>query len=250
MANNNRSRPQPKRVVSPTIVCCNHTTVLKGLEFQNLLAALQVYVSDHVLPVWGTDATLVGAKNLRADSWGMVFLDNADQLGASGFHELTHVGLPLAKVFVKTALEEGQPASVAASHELVEMLVDPSNSISTAGPEPGMLYSYECADPVEEYTFSINGFEVTDFVYPEYFEAFRKPGSAQFDHMKRVRRPFQILPGGYQSFTKNGVQSNLFGSAAKQRSFKHEDRRGHRVEARRIASRAKSDPKVIKKHFG
>src|SRR5437016_696845 len=67
-----------------------------------------------------------------------------------------------------------------------------------------------------------------DFVYPAWFEGFRKPDSAQFDYARKVKRPFQILAGGYMSVFKNGRWTQVFGSAGKARRFRREDRRGHR----------------------
>jgi hypothetical protein len=90
---------------------------------------------------------------------------------------------------------------------------------------------------VEQLTFPVNGISMSDFVYPAYFEAFRKPGSAKFDKMGHVRKPFEILPGGYQSIWKNGTWTEVFGSAAKAHAFAQEDRRGHRSELRRQLGR-------------
>jgi len=86
---------------------------------------------------------------------------------------------------------------------------------------------------------------MTDFVYPSYFEAFHKPGSVQFDRLKKVNKPFQILAGGYQIIFKNGKWTQIFGSEAKKKRFQREDRRGHRSEerAKRVLERA--DPGAI-----
>ena len=73
---------------------------------------------------------------------------------------------------------------------------------------------------------------MSDFVYPSYFEGFRKPGSVKFDQMNKVTRPFQILKGGYQIVFKNGKWTQIFGSPAKKKAFAREDRRGHRSEQR------------------
>jgi hypothetical protein len=81
---------------------------------------------------------------------------------------------------------------------------------------------------------------MSDFVYPSYFEAFRRAGSVRFDHLGKVRRPLQILPGGYQIVFRDGQVSQVFGSKAKQRSFAREDRRGHRSEARRSGARQRT----------
>ena len=96
-------------------------------------------------------------------------------------------------MFVKTIASDRASLSVAASHELVEMLVDPAINMLTTGPDPKAAYAYEAADPVEaeSLAFSVNGFKMTDFIYPSYFEIFRKPGSTKFDYRGKVKG----LPG-------------------------------------------------------
>src|SRR5437762_8471227 len=227
--------------VIPTIACFIDKTTKTplGVGLDALIAAMQAYVSQHVAPVWGTPAKLIKSTGFVKDAWAVVFLDNADQPGALAYHDLTPDGLPLAKVFVKTTLDNHDLVSVSASHELVEMLVDPAINIMTTGPDPKVMYAYESADPVEQLSFKVNGIAMTDFVYPAYFEVFHKPGSVRFDQMKKVNKPFQILSGGYQIIFKNGKWSQIFASASKKRRFGREDRRGHRSEERVRAARNK-----------
>ena len=110
------------------------------------------------------------------------------------------------------------------------MLVDPAINLYSTGPRAKTMYAYESADPVEEASFTLDGVAMTDFVFPSYFDDFRKPGSTQFDQMKKVQRPFQLLPGGYQILYKNGKWSQVYGSKAKARRFAREDRRQHRSQ--------------------
>jgi hypothetical protein len=151
--------------------------------------------------------------------------------------------LPISKVFVKTTLDDKQLVSVSASHELVEMLVDPAINLMTTGPNPKIVYAYESADPVEALSFDVDGIQMSDFVYPSYFENFHKPGSAQFDQMDKVRQPFQILSGGYQIVFKNGKWSQVFGSETKKKAFAKEDRREHRSEQRAAKKLERSAPR-------
>ncbi len=216
----------------PKIACFNKATVALGVSFDTLIAAMQVFVDRHVAPVWGTPAKLIKSKDFVKGAWAMVFLDDADQPGALAYHDLTPDGLPQSKVFVKTTLENNDLVSVSASHELVEMLVDPAINLMTTGPDPKTIYAYESADPVEALNFPVNGIAMSDFVYPAYFEAFHKPGSVQFDRLKKVKKPFQILSGGYQIIFKNGKWTQIFGSVSKKKRFALEDRRGHRSELR------------------
>ena len=237
--------------VIPTIACFNKaaTPVSQwGVTLDALIAAMQAYVNQHVTPVWGTPAKLIKSTDFVKDAWAMVFLDDADQPGALAYHDLTPDGLPVSKVFVKTTLDDKQSVSVSASHELVEMLVDPAINMWTSGPNPKIMYAYESADPVEELTFKVNGVDMSDFVYPAYFEVFRKPNSVKFDHQNKVTKPFQILAGGYQIIFKNGKESDVHGSKAKAKRFGKEDRRGHRSITRKSRNLKRADVKKLLRH--
>ena len=216
----------------PVIACINKATVDLGVNFDDLIIALQAYVTRYVAPVWGTPATLIKATTFKQGQWGMVFYDDADVSGALAYHNLTPQGFPLSKVFVKTALKYGEQVSVSASHELAEMLGDPAINMMSVGPDGSTMMAYELCDPCEALSFKVNGIPMSDFVYPSYFESFRKPRSTRFDYMRGINHPFQILPGGYQIIFQDGQWSNVFGSKTKARQFAKEDRRGHRSECR------------------
>jgi hypothetical protein len=218
---------------TPTIACFNKATVPLGADLGALIAAMQQFVDTCVAPVWGTPAKLVQSNDFISGAWAVVFLDDADAANALAYHELTPEGLPISKVFVRTIQGAQQSLSVSASHELVEMLVDPAINLYSTGPDSKALYAYESADPVEETWFPLSGFDMTNFVYPSYFEVFRKPNSTQFDYMKQVSKPFQLLKGGYQIIFKNGKWTQVHGSAAQKMRMKREDRRGHRSETRK-----------------
>jgi hypothetical protein len=218
----------------PTIACFNKATTPLGVDLDDLIAAMQEYIDTTIVPVWNTPAKLKKSTDFVAGAWAMVFLDDADQPGALAYHDLTPDGWPLAKVFVRTTLANGDLVSVSASHELVEMLVDPAINMMTTGPDPKIIYAYESADPVEALSFNVQNIPMSDFVYPAYFEVFRPAGSAQFDYLNKIQKPFEILSGGYQIIFKNGKWSQITGSAAKKKSFAREDRRGHRSESRGV----------------
>jgi hypothetical protein len=215
----------------PTIACINEATVGLGVNFDKLIITLQKSLDECFVPVWGTPAKLVKRTKPLRGAWTLVFLDDADSPRALGYHDLTKDGLPLAKIFVKTTLEIGDKVSVTACHELAEMMVDPAINLWSEGPK-GTLYAYEMCDAVEEEEFSINGIAMSDFVYPAYFELFHKPNSVQFDYLKKVSKPFQILKGGY-SLVRTGRKVNqVFGSKAKERKFIEENRKEHRTQYR------------------
>lgn len=213
----------------PTIACFNRATTPLGVDFDKLLSTLQKFVDRCIVPAWGTPARLVRSTGFIKGTWAMVFLDKADRKNSLAHHDLTPDGLPISKIFVERILRNLEHVSVAASHELVEMLVDPANNLYSTGRKRRLLYAYEVADPVMgEPRFKVNGILMTNFVYPAYFEVFHKHGSTRFDYLKKVREPFQILSGGYQTVLKNGKKGKLSGPGAMSVRFKRAYRPGRR----------------------
>ena len=187
----------------------NASTVVGDQEAQAAVGPLQKQVSQHFAPAWGVDADLdfVGTgKQPPMDHWWLVVLDYSDMSGALGYHDMTPAGLPLGKIFAGTDKQYGSSWTVTASHELLEMLGDPDINLTAMSMTDfqvdqnvvGRLYAYEVCDACEadKFGYKINGTVVSDFVYPSWFESFRKKG-AQFDYGKRITAPFQLLSGGY-----------------------------------------------------
>ena len=177
--------------VIPTIACFNRAKTPEsewGVDLITLIKAMQRYVDECVAPVWGAPAKLIKTEGFIKKAWAMVFLDDADQPGALAYHDLTPEGLPLSKIFVRTTLAARELVSVSASHELVEMLVDPAINMYANGPDLqplyaytgsdpvqtvpldifrySAMYAYESADPVEEETFKLGGVEMSEFIRP------------------------------------------------------------------------------------
>ena len=104
----------------PTIACFNKATTALGVDFDRLLAALQKFVDQHFVPVWGTPARLLKTRGFRKGAWALAFLDRADVANALGYHDLTPDGLPLSKVFVQTTLAAKQKVSVMTAERTTE----------------------------------------------------------------------------------------------------------------------------------
>jgi len=160
-------------------------------------------------PVWGIDADLEfvpPGTRPPPGTWWLAILDNSDQAGALGYHDLTSQGLPLGKVFAQSDIESGNNWTVTASHELLEMLADPGINLAAFvervgqdGIHAGILFAYEACDACEadQYGYQIGGTTVSDFVFPSWFEPFWRPGTTQFDYKNQIKQPFELLPGGY-----------------------------------------------------
>lgn len=187
------------------IAVINQSTVLTDADVSAAVPALQAQIHRDFAPAWGIDADLTfvgGGAQPAAGQWWAVVLDNSDQAGALGYHDLTSEGLPVGKIFAGTDAQYGSKWTVTASHEILEMLGDPDINqtvFAQSSDTAGILYAYENCDACESdpYGYDIDGVTVSDFVYPAWFETFRQPNSTQFDYQKQITAPFQLLPGGY-----------------------------------------------------
>jgi hypothetical protein len=203
------------------------------VPFDKLTAALQRCYDNYFLPVWGYPLTLYNTDAPRRGDWQFIYLDDADDADALGYHDLTKDGQPISKIFVKATIKDGEKVSVTACHELFEMAIDPlANLWAEYG---GKMYAYEMSDPVEEDTFEVDGVEMSNFVHPSWFEPFKHPAGTKYDHLGKLKKPFSMTKGGYMIVMnkKTGKVSEVFGSSAKAKRFAGEERRGHRSEHRK-----------------
>jgi hypothetical protein len=192
--------------MKPTIALVNESTVATDAEIGSIVAALQIQVSRDFAPVWGRGAELVFAgkpANAPKGAWIMAILDDSDQAGALGYHDITSTGAPLGKVFAKSDKEYGLSLSVTMSHETLEMLADPEinqvifNQTTDTG---GELYALEVCDAVEDdgLGYMIDGVLVSDFVLPAWFAPSLPSERTKFDFLGHLHNPVPaLMPGGY-----------------------------------------------------
>lgn len=186
------------------VAVINQSTLVNDNAVSNVVAHLQTQIKYHFTPAWGIAADVwfyPKSISVPATAWQLIVLDNSDQAGALGYHDITATGLPLAKIFVKDTVSAGFSWSVTMSHELLEMLVDPEVNLTVFNQNTnttGVLYAYELCDAVEDDSFgyAIGSVKVSDFILPHYFVA----GSPRpYDFKEHIQEPFQLLPGGYAS---------------------------------------------------
>jgi hypothetical protein len=186
----------------------NASTVLKDADIPPVMAALQVQVSQHLAPKWHVDATLEFVPfgtNAPDGDWRLELLDDTDISPDSGYHNVEPGGTPFGRVFIKTALEHKEIWTITASHELLEMLVNPYIVFAAFIPSDdnaGTFYQLEICDPVspDENGYQINGISVSDFVFPEWFSPFlaepRQGEVKQVDHCNHLKGPAPLIVPG------------------------------------------------------
>jgi hypothetical protein len=175
-------------------------------------AALNVQVTRDLPQFWSVSATVDYLPNPHRIPQGVwpVQLVKSLPPGEGGYHMTKHKQ-PYAKVIFTPGSEEW---TVDASHEIVEMLVDPfgsrlqpSLSIHIVNDKivdgSGKFeYLVEACDPCEAdpYTYTIDGISVSDFITPHFYNPAATPG-ARYSFTGAIQRPRGILPGGYISWT-------------------------------------------------
>ena len=109
----------------------------------------------------------------------MIVKDNIGTPGAAGVH-MDKDNQPFALIASGNTLDEW---SLTASHEMCEMLVDPSGDKQATGnsPKPGqerVSFLVEVCDPSEaaDFAYSVNEILVSDFYTPHYFDPIAASG--------------------------------------------------------------------------
>jgi hypothetical protein len=156
-------------------------------------------------------------------AWNIILLDTSPEAGTLGYHEDEGGNqIPYSDVFVKTAEGDGVNPAEVASHEMLEMLVDPhvANPRKVLNSEAKEFYIVEVADPVEGCGYDLGapegrhvGVTVADFVFPAWFGMAQTRPDLSF--RDSITTPFELAPQGYISVApeaKPGDWSELRGA--------------------------------------
>ncbi len=181
---------------------------------QTAVAALNIQVMRDLSQFWPVQATisvLPDPTKIPAGVWP-VFLVTSLPPGEGGFHMDKH-NQPYSTVIASGASDEW---TIDASHEVLEMLVDPygnrlqnSTAIQISGGAiqdgTGQFgYLVEACDPCEadKCGYAINGIAVSDFITPRFYDPVVTAGT-RYSFTGAIQSPRQILPGGYISWVNH-----------------------------------------------
>jgi hypothetical protein len=165
-------------------------------EVTRVSAALQQQVTRDLSQFWDIQATVDAFATLEdvpPGYWPVVVRDDIGQ-DAAGVH-CDDTGQPMALITADLDW------SITASHEALEMLVDPFGNQRIAGqsvsPDQGRVeYLLEVSDPVSAKWYQVNGVKVSDFLTPRFFDPVEAPG-VKYSFMGNLTGPRQILFDGY-----------------------------------------------------
>jgi len=202
---------------------------ISASDLSRVSAALQKQATRDLVQFWAVKATVDAFPTLEdvpIGYWPIIMMDDINEPGAAGFHTEDSNGQPFALV---TASDDLDVWSLTASHEMLEMLVDPSGNRLMAGDSPKtdqgrVQFLVEVCDPPEDarFAYTVNGILVSDFYSPHYFDPVAAQG-VRYSFTGAVQRPRDVLRGGYLSWVEpvsnNWWQETWFSGA--QSSFRN-----------------------------
>lgn len=171
-------------------------------DLARVTAALQRQAIRDFRAIWDVEATVDSfplLEDVPLGYWPMIVRDDIGFEGAAGIH-LDKDGQPFALITMSDSW------SLTASHELLEMLADPTGDRLVPGgspkPDQGRVeFLVEVCDPseAEEFAYTVNDILVSDFYTPKFFDPVRADG-IRYSFTGAITEPRTILPGGYISW--------------------------------------------------
>jgi hypothetical protein len=197
----------------PTMAVINFSKQLSDQDVQAGVRAVNRQVAEDFMPIWGYGRTLklvqprfnpsdmntLAEEQVNADS--VIYIVDENLLpGALGFHDLNAADLPFGFVFVL----DPNDWTVTLSHEVLELILDPTVNLFVPGPDPRdaqniVLHSYEACDAVERTSYMIDGIAVSNFLTPSYFTIGEAPG-ARNDFLGVNVKSFGVTQGSHIAF--------------------------------------------------
>ena len=181
-------------------------SILKGIRparLSRVVAAIQKQVTRDFAPLWHINAEVKYFKDAAAapsDWWLITIGPRRSKSSGDGSHDVKR-----GKPFGVVNYSRSWPLTL--SHEVLEILGDPSCKATIPGPWPippktrRVNYPLEMCDPVEDgrYSYRIDGVQVSDFITPAYFKpAARK--AQRYSFRNNLKQPLSVGRKGFQDF--------------------------------------------------
>jgi hypothetical protein len=199
------------------LTIANISSTIAMPDFERVVAAIGKQVSQHFQPEWGKAATLktvaltVGPRAAPIDknSGAIIYVGDDSQdpttgvENALGYHGRNHARVPYGFVYLDICAQYGDPWSSTLSHEVLELLEDPTAIKVVTGPAPDdpqvpVYYDLEVCDPTQGDSYEIDGVVVSNFVGRAYFG--QRGGSGKTNYLDLQLEPFGVRPKGYFQF--------------------------------------------------
>jgi hypothetical protein len=187
------------------VALVSESTLATTGDLMRVAAALQKQATRDLAPIWDISATVDAFEKLEdvpIGYWPIIIKDDIEESGAAGVHK-DKDGQPFALVSSSQDLDTW---SLTASHECLEMLIDPSGDRLIAGDSPKegqgrVSFLVEVCDPSEgsQFAYTSNSILVSDFYTPRYFDPVLSSG-VRYSFTGAITEPRQVLQAGYLSW--------------------------------------------------
>ena len=225
-------------------------------------AAIQEQVSKHFAPEWGRDAQINAVRaavnggkiSLSGSHDAIIYLGDSVEdpttgvEGALGYHSVNQADVPYGFIYLDVCEEYGEPWSSTLSHEVLELLADPTAATTITGPNPtgggGYVYrDLEVCDPTQGDSYTVLGQLVSNFVGRAYFG--QPGGSGQTNYLGLDLKPFGVRPKGYFQYEDGQGAHQVDGSLITERQSKAKAKLGDGRRFQRRANRINPQGKSI-----
>lgn len=209
------------------ITIANISTQIGDAELQKVLGAIAIQISQHFAPEWKHAAILVAARpnlddgkaSVDGATEAMIYLGDRSSdpktgaAAAKGYHDRNIAGDAYGFVYLDICKLYGEPWSVTLSHEVLELLADPTAVMTVedagASGRAGAHYALEVCDPTQGDHYPIGDVLVCNFVTRAFFAV---PGpSARLNQMGLPQTPFTPRPNGYIQFSDQTGPQQIWG---------------------------------------
>jgi hypothetical protein len=193
---NNNANTTPSSAVRQVAIINSSST--DDDQIKSFISALQKQITDDVSPYWRVQANLSfysSKDKIPAGTWSLNVLNTTDDVGMMGYHlfEATS-NVPIAKIFAEDAKKYNTPLSFLASHELINMLINPN--LTRFIEDNNQHYAVEPASPCGslQQSYVKNGVTLSDFVYPSWY---KMNTDTHYDYAGKAIKPLTPCQGGY-----------------------------------------------------
>jgi len=231
--------PPPKIKAGDTVQVATQLVIanLSNIDdsvLNNVLAAISTQISLDFGREWNISAALRSQRmtltgpfvEFDAATDAIIYLGDSSQDSTSGvnqvlgYHSQNHSQLAYGFVYLDACAQANEDWSITLSHEILELLADPSTIATAPGPDPTnnspeadpVSFFLEVCDPTQGDWYLINGVKVSNFVNKSYFG--KSGGLTQTNRMNLTLPPFGARPGGHATYLdSNNLAQDVLGAA-------------------------------------
>jgi hypothetical protein len=189
------------------VTIINQSSSVSQEEVFHFSTILHAQINGEFAHTWNQNALVIANEIDSEKAWPIYLRDYPNSeadFGRLGRHNQGKK--PYAVVFTKLCQIHQVSWTEFASHEALEMLIDPW--VNRYVSQDGLFWAQEICDPVQGSNYVLNGIKVSNFVTPNFY---RVNSSGPYDYLGLLDKPFSILDTGYAPRYASDEIRDVFG---------------------------------------